>query len=399
MVRGEGRKTQKRGAFGTAHKLPSGRYRAMYFGPDGRRYKAPKTFLTEKDARGWLSLRQAEIIRKAWTPPEADEAPRPKLTLTDYANQWIEHRDLKARTYEHYRTLLDDHILDALGSRPIASITADDVRAWHAKLSNNKTPTLRAHCYGLLRTIMGTAVSDGKITTNPCVIRGAGSARRVHKIRPASLDEIAVIAEEMPEQYRAMVLLAAWCALRFGELTELRRRDIIIVEPTADQLAAAAANSAEEPESYGVVRVERAVVRIEDGFQVTTPKSDAGIRDVAIPPHLLPVLKDHLARFVGPERDALLFPAQHGGHLAPATLYRRFYTARDTAKRPDLRWHDLRHSGAVLAAATGATLAELMARLGHSTPAAAMRYQHAAQGRDRQIAKLLSRLVEGEATR
>ena len=57
MVRGKGRKPQKRGAFGTAHKLPSGRYRAMYRGPDGRRYTAPRTFLTEKDARGWLSLR------------------------------------------------------------------------------------------------------------------------------------------------------------------------------------------------------------------------------------------------------------------------------------------------------------------------------------------------------
>ena len=68
-------------------------------------------------------------------------------------------------------------------------------------------------------------------------------------------------------------------------------------------------------------------------------------------------------------------PAQHGGHLAPATLYRQFYKARDGAGRSDLRFHDLRHSGAVLAAATGATLAELMARLGHSTPAAAMRYQ------------------------
>lgn len=395
MVRGEGRKAQKRGAFGTAHKLPSGRYRAMYFGPDGRRYNAPKTFLTEKDARGWLSLRQAEIIRKAWTPPEADEVPQPKLTFKTYADTWIQQRDLKDRTREHYEKLLEDHIMPRFGPLPIASITADDVRAWHAKMGN-KTPTLRAHCYGLLRTIMGTAASDGKITTNPCVIRGAGSARRVHKIRPASLDEIAVITEEMPEQYRAMVLLAAWCALRFGELTETRRRDVVIVEPTEEQLSNALSSSEEPPESYGVVRVERAVVRTDDGFQVTTPKSDAGIRDVAIPPHLLPVVKDHLARFVGPERDALLFPAQHGGHLAPASLYRQFYPARETAGRPDLRWHDLRHSGAVLAAATGATLAELMSRLGHSTPAAAMRYQHAARGRDRQIAALLSKLAAGD---
>lgn len=355
----------------------------MYRGPDGRRYTAPKTFLTEKDARGWLSLRQSEIIRKAWVPPEADEMPLPKLTFQNYSKTWMAQRDLKDRTREHYDKLLEDHILPTFGALPIAAITADDVRAWHAKMGT-KTPTLRAHCYGLLRTIMGTALSDGKIKVNPCVIRGAGSARRVHKIRPASLDEIATITQEMPEQYRAMVLLAAWCALRFGELTELRRKDIKLVE------------AADPADSYGTVRVERAVVRVEEGFQITTPKSDAGRRDVEIPPHLLPAIKDHLARFVGPEKDALLFPAAHGRHLAPASLYRQFYKARSVAKRDDLRWHDLRHSGAVLAAATGATLAELMARLGHSTPQAAMRYQHAAQGRDRQIAALLSKMVQGK---
>jgi integrase len=381
VTRGTGRKDRQTGTFGSVDKLATG-YRARYFGPDGRRYKAPTLFLTKREARAWLSLRQAEIVRKAWEPPGADEQPVPKLTFTDYSKTWMAQRDLKDRTREHYEKLLEDHITPNFGTLPIASITADDVRAWHAKLGT-KTPTLRAHCYGLLRTIMGTALSDGKIRANPCVIRGAGSARRVHKIRPASLDEIAVIAEEMPKQYQAMVLLAAWCALRFGELTELQRKDIIIVEPTDNP-----------DDAYGIVRVERAVVRVEKGFQVTTPKSDAGRRDVEIPPHLLPVVKDHLERFVDPGKGELLFPAAQGGHLAPATLYRQFYKAREKAKRDDLRWHDLRHSGAVLAAATGATLAELMARLGHSTPAAAMRYQHAAQGRDRQIAKLLSKLAE-----
>ena len=67
-----------------------------------------------------------------------------------------------------------------------------------------------------------------------------------------------------------------------------------------------------------------------------------------------------------------------------------FYPAREAAGRPDLRFHDLRHTGAILAAATGATLAELMARLGHSTPGAAMRYQHAAADRDKVIAPALS---------
>ena len=58
-----------------------------------------------------------------------------------------------------------------------------------------------------------------------------------------------------------------------------------------------------------------------------------------------------------------------------------------------MRFHDLRHTGAVLAAATGASLAELMGRLGHGTPTAALRYQHVAQDRDQTIAELLSKLA------
>ena len=378
MARGEGRKNRTTGTFGSVDKLATG-YRARYFGPDGRRYKAPTLFLTKQDARGWLSLRHAEIIRKAWTPPDAQEQKIIRTTLADYTADWMAHRDLKDRTREHYTKLLDQQILPKLGALPLTSITSDDVRRWHSSFGSS-TPTLRAHAYGLLRTIMGTAASDGKIAVNPCVIRGAGSARRVHKIRPASLPELEKLTAEMPEPYRPMILLASWCALRFGELTELRRRDVDLGGET--------------------VRVERAVVRAGGGFQVTTPKSDAGIRDVTIPPHLLPALEDHLSKHVGKSRDSLLFPAQHGGHLAPATLYRQFYKARDAAGRPDLRFHDLRHSGAVLAAATGATLAELMARLGHSTPQAAMRYQHTAKGRDREIAALLSKLAaNGEVPR
>ena len=81
--------------------------------------------------------------------------------------------------------------------------------------------------------------------------------------------------------------------------------------------------------------------------------------------------------------------------MAPSSLYRVWYPARAAAGRPDLRFHDLRHTGGTLAAATGATLADLMARLGHSTPAAAMVYQHAVEGRDRDIADALSGFAVG----
>ena len=376
--------SRTKGAFGSVEQLPSGRYRARYRGTDGRRHTAPITFVTVRDARAWLSLRQADIIRKAWAPPEALDVgtPRKVLTFKEYADDWLKHRlvrgrPLKDRTREHYQNLLDDHILPTFGALPVASVKGDDVLAWYQSL-DTATPTLRAHCYGLLRTILGTAAGAGKIAANPCNIKGAGTVERVHTPRPASVYEVQAIAWEMPRQYRAMVLLAAWCALRFGELTELRRRDIVLSATDAD------------PE--GVVRIERGVVRTDDGFKITTPKSDAGTRDVSVPPHLVPVLRSHLDQFAPGPTD-LLFPADHGGHLAPATLYRRFYTARERVGRPDLRWHDLRHTGADLAAVTGATLADLMGRLGHSTPQAAMRYQHASQARDKQLAAKLSKLA------
>jgi len=88
-------------------------------------------------------------------------------------------------------------------------------------------------------------------------------------------------------------------------------------------------------------------------------------------------------------------PRPRAGRCGAPTFHKSYRKARHAAGRPDLRFHDLRHTGAVLAAATGATLAELMQRLGHTTAGAAMRYQHAARDRDAEIAETLSRIAAG----
>ena len=368
--------------FGTVHKLPSGRYRAMYYGTDGRRYSAPSTFITEKDARGFLALRQAEIIQRTWLPPGTGDKPQAKLTLKTYTERWLRQRDLRSRTREEYRNLLEKQILPRLGELPIASITPDDIRDWYAKL-NPKTPTLRSHAYSLLRTILRTALTDGKTHINPCTIRGAGSTKRAHQVQAASVEELAVIIEEMPDRYRAMILIGAWCALRFGEVTELRRQDVQITEGS------------------GVLRIRRGVTRTKDGPEVGPPKTQAGVRDVAIPPHILGAIADHLAVHTGSGANALLFPAVTNPekHLAGSTFKRHYFPARAKARRDDLHFHDLRHTGAVFAALpTGgdATLSELMQRLGHSTPAAAMNYQSVAKGRAQTVAEKMSRLAGGQ---
>jgi integrase len=360
-----------RRGFGAIRRLPSRRYQASYLGPDQSRHTAPATFVAREDAEAWLAARRAEITNDEWTPPRTAKP----ITFGEHAEHWLTNRPLKPRTRYHYRRLLDARILPTFAGIPLKHISADLIDEWHYR-QGETTPTARAHAYGLLRTVLADAVQRRLIDHNPCHIRGAGNTKRAKRIEPASLPELTAITEAMPDRYQLMVLLAAWCGLRFGELTELRRKDIDL--------------------THGIVKVRRAVVRVNGQFIVGTPKSEAGVRDVTIPPHLLPAVKAHLADSNSGGRDGLLFPAAGDPtqHLAPATLYRVFYKARQAADRPDLRFHDLRHTGAVLAATTGATLAELMARLGHSTAGAAMRYQHAAQDRDRVIATALSALAQ-----
>lgn len=360
---------------GSLRKLPSGRWQARYTGPDGVRRSAPTTFLTKRDANAWLAQVTADISRGRWTLTQATMA----VSFSDYANAWIEDRKVRGRpladrTRDGYRDLLDRFILPTFGHLPVHTITRELVDKWYDRTAVD-TPTYRARAYSLLRTILGSAVDDGHLSVNPARIRGAGQTQRRHQVRPATLPELSALTEAMPPRYRLMVQLAAWCALRFGELTELRRLDV----DTAN----------------AVIRIRRAVVLVDGRFVVKLPKSEAGVRDVAIPPHLLPMVREHLLEHTAPGLDGLLFPARDDPtkHLRQSALTRVYYPARKAAGRPDLRFHDLRHTGAVLAAQTGATLAELMGRLGHSTSQASLRYQHAAADRDVLIAQKLSQMT------
>jgi integrase len=361
--------SKRRASFGNVRRLPSGRWQARYQQPGtDRSIAAPFTFDTKGDAQSWLATVKADLVRGQWLPPDAD------ITLRQYSAIWLDHRTLKDRTREHYQKLLDRLILPALGPYPMQKLTPAVVREWHARTAID-TPTMRAHAYMLLKAICAGAVADDLIVANPCRIRGAASAKRVSKTEPATLEELAIIVDNIPDRYKLMVLLACWCGLRFGELTELRGHDI--------------------DTRRGVIRLRRAVVWANREAIITTPKSTAGTRDIAIPPHLLPTVRDHLMRY-GVGRDGLLFPAAHdpNRHMRSGTMTRVFYPAREKAGRPDLRFHDLRHTGATLAAQTGATLGELMARLGHSTSSAALRYQHSAKGRDAEIAAALSKMAD-----
>ncbi|MGW5416834.1 tyrosine-type recombinase/integrase [Actinomadura geliboluensis] len=128
-----------------------------------------------------------------------------------------------------------------------------------------------------------------------------------------------------------------------------------------------------------------------DGGQLLedTPKSRAGRRVVSIPPEIIPDLQAHLDEFAEDGPNGRVFVGPRGGPLRRSGFRRIWNKVRADVGLPDLHFHDLRHVGNTLAASTGASLKELMARMGHASTRAALIYQHASQDRDRVIAAAL----------
>lgn len=359
------------------------RWHASYIGPDKVRHKADRTFGTKMDAEGWLAAERRLIDLRVWTPPadRADASKAQGMTLADYAPTWIEQRTvagqpLKPRTKSHYTRLYEEHIKPTtLAAIPLRNITTEAVRAWHATTLPDR-PTYRAHAYGLLHAVLATAVIDGHLPSNPAQIVGAGSSSSVKQAVILEVSEVAELADAIDERYKALVLISAWCGLRWGEVTALRRKDF-------------------DPDC-SVITVAHGVVHRDGKCFVDTPKSKKG-RTVVTPPHIRPAIQHHLDTYVAKGADSLAFPANHSCHLSDKT-FRRYYKAaltaigRDGKKKPRPAIHDLRHFAGTQAARVG-NLVETMGRLGHSTVKASLIYQGIVSGRDAEIAEALSKLA------
>lgn len=378
-------KTPRRGrrkGFGTVERLPSGRYRARWRDPDGERVTANQTFARVADARGYLAIIEADILRRTYRAPK-----RVDESLSTYGWRWIDARSgLKDSTRHQYKIDFRLHIDPFLGDRVLDGIDPDIVRRWHATLgdelrtqrstsSTDGSATL-ARAYRLLRAILQTAVDDELLIRNPCRLPGAGDPRSVE--RPVlTVQEIAALADAVPAHYRAFVVLAGFSGLRAGELAALRLVDLVL-KPGA-----------------GTVRVSRRFYRVGGRLTIDTPKSERGARVIALPAFVATELRRHLKEFRSEAgRNDLVFTTASGRDVLDgySQVLRR---ALDRIGRPDARAHDLRHSAMTSAAEHGATLATLMHMAGHSTASAAQRYQHATLEHSRRVATAIDASAGG----
>ncbi|MGB8019770.1 MAG: site-specific integrase, partial [Candidatus Nanopelagicales bacterium] len=308
--------------------LPSGRFRARLT-HEGRAHTTVVD--SAREASVWLLRTRAELaagVHESQDPTEQDApAGRRQPTLTRYSDKWLAARELRAATRLKYRRHLDRDILPVFGSTPLDAITVASVRDWHETLHPH-APGMRAHAYALLRAILNDAYREDRITANPCRVKGAGNTSGRLRQDVPTVAQVAALAAAMPDaKQRCLLLVSAWCGLRYGEATELRVKDVVT---GPDGLPAA-------------IRVRRGVVCVQGEYLVGPPKTHAGMRDVTIPPHVRAELGAWVAE-LGDDPDRLLFPsnADPDRHMSSAQHHDVWRVARDKIGRPDLRWHGLR---------------------------------------------------------
>jgi integrase len=192
-----------------------------------------------------------------------------------------------------------------------------------------------------------------------------------------SIAQVYALADATGVRYRALVLLACFCGLRWGELAALRRCDLDIATAT--------------------VRIARQLNEVSGQLTFGPPKTDAGKRNVIIPPMILPDICDHLESHVRPAPNAPVFVSPAGTPLRHSNFYRRTWLpALRTVGLSGVHFHDLRHAGNQLVANAGANLRELMERMGHSSSRAALIYLHSTDDRQRTLAAAVADRARAE---
>ena len=360
---------------GTMIQNASGTWRARLNSPDGTRVSLG-SFRTKTEAQRALAVAVGEQSKGSWVNPQSG-----RVLFSEYAPEWVTMRaGIRPRTIELYESQVRVHLVPAFGDIPLAEITSAHVRRWYADMCAAERPsrTTVAKIYRLMRTILGTAVEDELIPKNPCSIKGAGVEKSAE--RPiATMDQVDALAKAIDPRFRALVYMATYTTLRFGELFALRRRNIDLDRATVTVL-----------EQIGFVNGE---------MVAGPPKSDAGRRIVSIPASVIPEIREHLDRFVASDTDAFVFRGAKGALPARSNWSVLWRRVAIEAGVPGLRFHDLRHTGNTLAASTGASTKELMSRMGHASPRAALIYQHASREREDAIAAGLDRLLRNRSQR
>lgn len=349
------------------------RYLVRYYDPAGKLRN--KTFRRRKDADNFISTTEADKVRGTWI----DEAHGRTLFADWWDRYWETTVNLRPSSRARDESYARNHLLPHFGDVPLNSIKHADVTAWVATLTEKGlAPATVQKAQQILSKCLGSAVDSDMIPSNPCDRVKLPKVER-HEMMFLTPQQVSQLADSVDERYRALILVGAYCGLRFGELAALEVSRVDLLRRTID--------------------VAQTVSEVKGTHHVGPPKTRAGRRKVPVPSLVADELQVHLNRHT---QGGLVFPAPEGGYLRGSLFRRRVWHPACVAaglgqwvdtdegqryrKYEGPRIHDLRHSAVAFWIAAGASPKDIATRAGHSSVVTVLdRYGHLLPGHEEPV--------------
>lgn len=352
----------------------SGKYRARYRDASGR--QRSKTFTLKADAERFVREEEVALERGAWIDPRAAE-----MTLAEWCERFMSlARRLADTTQQTYRRDLDRYVLPQFGSYRLGRLAGEEIEEWLLdEIDAGLAPSSVHRHYRTLHRVLEVAVKHKRIAANPCAgVQPPSVPRR----RMVILDwpQVFDLADALPARYRALIFLAIDAGMRWSELVGLRRSRVDV--------------------KACKVEVVEQLIRLNTGEWVWhPPKSEAGVRTIAISLFTARMLAEHMEQFSGPGPDGLVFVNQAGSPLIASSFHTHYFKPALAAAGVRCRFHDLRHTSVALAIRAGAHAKTIQVRMGHASITVTLdRYGHLFPELDEAIASAFDRAFKATDT-
>ena len=336
----------------TAYETNAGkRYRVIYRKPDHIQTQK-RGFKTKRDAELFLAKVEIDKSRGAYVDPA-----KSRVLLGEWLDAWMASRsDWRETSRERARGIVARHIKPELGGYPLASLNHQLVQNWAGALSKTQGPASVHKIVNVLSGALQMAVKDGRLPANPAHGLNLPKVSKTSK-RYLTHSEVRDLADAVDalgrgiyrgksNGYGLLVLVLAYCGLRWGEASGLRVKDIDF--------------------KRGRLEIQHTIVEI-DGLQIDSEPKDYEARSIPVPATILAELK---TRVEGKEAGSPVFAAARGGWLR-GRVFRRGWLdeAAETIGQSGLTPHELRHTAASLAISAGANVKAVQRMLGHASAA------------------------------
>lgn len=337
---------------GTVRQRSDGRWEGRYTASDGKQHSVYA--LTQPACTAALRAAMNEVDSGAWREPS-------KLTISEWLDIWLKdyQTDTSERTVNKYRSIVK-HFKKSIGNVKVSKLSPLHVRRMiKAMEDDGLKPSTIDNYLRIFRTAMNRAIEAGIIKENPAekVKLPKSTGRKFVIIDRQDIPAFMAAIRDTPYPNEFTVMLLT--GMRIGEIRGLRWSDIDLKNGTID--------------------IQRQLQPKTKALERFTPPKYGEFRRLHVPTEVISALKDQRRRMASICLSAgelwhddeishdLVFRKADGSPHVKGTLDRWLKKVGEKIGKPDLRPHDLRHSYAIAALRSGASIKSVQHNLGHKT--------------------------------